>query len=350
MDKRPGGRQGLKPNQEQRAFWQIMAIPLIVVILIVVIRIADRPDKVKKEQAKSPVPTVAALETGVTAAVIIEEEQERLPEEPGDEPDEESSTEAENETKPEESDPFATERFQRDSVPEILDLMRNYFQSRISADAEGMNRLYGIEGLSSQELDAQTVRMRSNSKYIQDFENIATYVMESTEPDSWLVYAVTDINFYTSKTRAPMVMWCYVKKGEDGVYRIVNNRNVSPQALQFIQEANYSAEVRNLAADVNRRLREALTSDENLNQVYGVLRDGSPVWDGTKETEPEVSIMGETAGTGQESGSDSVLESSLEETEEVTTGEPGGEAGGSGGEAAGSGGETEAGMGNGPTE
>ena len=165
--------------------------------------------------------------------------------------------------------------------------------------------------------------MRSNAKYVQDFENIATYVMESTEPDSWLVYAVADINFYTSKTRAPMVMWCYVKKNSDGNYIIVNNRDFSAQAMQFIDEANHSDEVRKLASDVNRRLREALQSDEKLNQVYGVLRDGSPVWDGTKETEPEVSIVGGTYGEGQGDGTEINLEESSEQIPE----EDGGEAG-----------------------
>lgn len=325
MKKKSGGRQGLRLNQEQRNFLQVMIIPLIVIILIVIIRIADQPEKEKAadETMGSPAPTVGELETGVTAAVLIDLEQERLPEEPGDEPDETSPAETEGETEPESLDEFATERFQRDGVPEILELMQNYFKARVWADAEEMNRLYGIEGVSARELEAQEARMRSNAKYVQDFENVATYVMESGEPDSWLVYAVADINFYTSKTRAPMVMWCYVKKDSDGNYIIVNNRDFSAQARQFIDEANHSDEVRKLASDVNRRLREALQSDEKLNQVYGVLRDGSPVWDGTKETEPEVSIVGETSGAGQGDGTGIALGEGSEQIPEENGGEAG---------------------------
>ena len=317
MKKKSGGRQGLKLNQDQRTFLQIMAIPLIVIILIVVIRIADQPEReqISDETTGSLSPTVGELETGVTAAILLDLEQERLPEEPGDEPDETLPAETEGETEPESLDAFATERFQRDGVPEILELMRNYFKARVWADAQEMNRLYGIEGVSAQELEAQGARMRSNAKYVQDFENVATYVMESTEPDSWLVYAVADINFYTSKTRAPMVMWCYVKKNSDENYVIVNNRDFSAQALQFIDEANHSDEVRKLASDVNRRLREALQSDENLNQVYGVLRHGSPVWDGAKETEPEVSIVGEASGEDQGDGAGIILDESPAQTQ-----------------------------------
>ena len=90
MKKKSGGRQGLKLNQDQRTFLQIMAIPLIVIILIVVIRIADQPEReqISDETTGSLSPTVGELETGVTAAILLDLEQERLPEEPGDEPDE----------------------------------------------------------------------------------------------------------------------------------------------------------------------------------------------------------------------------------------------------------------------
>ena len=84
MKKKSGGQQGLRLNQEQKNFLQVMIIPLIVIILIVIIRIADQPEKEKTadETIGSSSPTVGELETGVTAAVLIDLEQERLPEEP----------------------------------------------------------------------------------------------------------------------------------------------------------------------------------------------------------------------------------------------------------------------------
>ena len=47
MKKKSGGQQGLRLNQEQKNFLQVMIIPLIVIILIVIIRIADQPEKEK---------------------------------------------------------------------------------------------------------------------------------------------------------------------------------------------------------------------------------------------------------------------------------------------------------------
>lgn len=289
---------GRRTKQEQRTFLQMMAVPVIVILLIIIIRIAERPEKEPKEPAA--LPTVAVMETGMTVAGEIPEPEERLPEEPGDEPDTTEPTETEEETEAEEQDAFATDRFRRNGVPELLTLMETYFQAREVADAQTMNQLYGIGEVTDQELEEQSARMRNNSKYVQDFENVVTYVMEGESANSWLVYAVADINFYSAKTRVPMILWCYVIQDSEGNYIIKDNRQFSSAELQFIDAANHSEEVRRLAADVNRRLREALSSDEKLNRVYGVLRDGSPVWEGTEETEPEVVIGGDSVETTAE--------------------------------------------------
>lgn len=290
---------GRRKKREQKIFLQVMAVPVIVILLIIIIRIAERPEKEPEES--TVLPTVAVMETGMTVAETLPEpEEERLPEEPGDEPDATEPTEKESEAESEEQDEFSTERFRRNGVPELLTLMETYFQAREAADAQTMNQLYGIGEVTDQELEEQSARMRNNSKYIQDFENIVTYVMEGEKENSWLVYAVADINFYSAKTRAPMILWCYVTKDSQGNYTIKDNRQFSSAELQFIDAANHSEEVRRLAADVNQRLREALSSDEKLNRVYGVLRDGSPVWEGTEETEPEVVIGGDSVETTAE--------------------------------------------------
>ncbi len=73
----------------------------------------------------------------------------------------------------------------------------------------------------------------------------------------------------------------------------MDSRQYTQEQMWFAEVANHSQEVRRLAADINARLTEALASDERLKAVYGVLQAGSPVWEGTAETEPEVEILGE---------------------------------------------------------
>ena len=164
-----------------------------------------------------------------------------------------------------------------------------------------MNEIYGVSGLSFTELEHEKTRLRSNSKYVQEFENITTYVRDGVTADSWLVYALADIKFHSVKTAAPMIMWCYVEKDSEGNFHIINDADLSENVLQFVETSNHSEEVRKLASSVNVKLKEALNSDEDLNSVYGVLRDGSPVYDDGQE--PEV-VIGEEESSG--SGTDSV--------------------------------------------
>ncbi len=58
--------------------------------------------------------------------------------------------------------------------------------------------------------------------------------------------------------------------------------------------------MRKLASSVNVKLKEALNSDEDLNSVYGVLRDGSPVYDNGEE--PAVVIGDEESSESSETG------------------------------------------------
>lgn len=286
-------------SDDQKRILSMALIPLIVIVLIIVIVIADRAKEkaALQEQAETEIagqletsenPEVSGADEGEADSGDLEAEGE------GDGQDEataDGQEDAQNEENAEEDgDAFASEHFQKDSVPEILDLMKRYFEARVQADAETMNALYGIEGVSAEALEAQKTKMRSNAKYVSDFQNITTYVMNGTTGDSWLVYTLADIKFYTAKTAAPMIMWCYVQKNAEGTYQIVDNSKLSSNVQLFIDAANHSQEVRSLAADVNGRLKKALSEDEDLNDIYGVIRDGSPVWE-SEETEASVVVL-----------------------------------------------------------
>ena len=296
-------------DTQKKMLLPVLVIPLVVIVLMIVIVLADYGKKRAAEPA-------AVTET-------VETETETMPAETDDasaeeETDTESETEAET-AEEESGDPYATDTFTHDSVPEILSLMKKYFAARASADADTMNEIYGISGLSFTELEHEKTRLRSNSKYVQDFENVTTYVRDGVTSDSWLVYALADIKFHSVKTVAPMIMWCYVEKDSEGNFHIINDTDLSENVLQFVETSNHSEEVRKLASSVNVKLKEALNSDEDLNSVYGVLRDGSPVYDDGQE--PEV-VIGEEESSG--SGTDSVEaevsvgeESSETETESV---------------------------------
>ena len=283
--------QNESADAEKKALLPVLVIPLVVIVLMIVIVLADYG----KKRAEEP--------PAVTETAETEEQEPETMAETGESAETETDAEAEAETEASEEngDPYATENLTHDSVPEVLSLMKKYFTARASGDADTMNEIYGVSGLSFTELEHEKTRLRSNSKYVQEFENITTYVRDGVTADSWLVYALADIKFHSVKTAAPMIMWCYVEKDSEGNFHIINDTDLSENVLQFVETSNHSEEVRKLASSVNVKLKEALNSDEDLNSVYGVLRDGSPVYDDGQE--PEV-VIGEEESSG--SGTDSV--------------------------------------------
>lgn len=283
--------QNESADAEKKALLPVLVIPLVVIVLMIVIVLADYG----KKRAEEP--------PAVTETAETEEQEPETMAETGESAETETDTaaEAETEASEENGDPYTTENLTHDSVPEVLSLMKKYFTARASGDADTMNEIYGVSGLSFTEVEHEKTRLRSNSKYVQEFENITTYVRDGVTADSWLVYALADIKFHSVKTAAPMIMWCYVEKDSEGNFHIINDTDLSENVLQFVETSNHSEEVRKLASSVNVKLKEALNSDEDLNSVYGVLRDGSPVYDDGQE--PEV-VIGEEESSG--SGTDSV--------------------------------------------
>lgn len=320
--KHAGFQRKGKPGDEKKRLLPVVVIPLIVLILMAVIVFADRKkaqDPAAAAEVHQGKVRMAAETDGQDADGMGAEDQsgenqdaedQDAEDQNGENQDADGQDQSEDGQNPDgeregegaEDENGAQEEqsvnpLRQDSDPEILSLMKTYFAARASADAETMNRLYGVGEVGVVTLEQQKTRMRSNSKYVQGFENITTYVKDGLTADSWLVYAVSDIRFHAVKTAAPMIMWCYVMKDAEGNYRIADNAALSAEILQFVDTESRSEEVRRLASSVNVALKEALTSDADLNEVYGVLREGSPVWEGreTQETEAVQILDGEAA-------------------------------------------------------
>ena len=194
--------QNESADAEKKALLPVLVIPLVVIVLMIVIVLADYGKKRTEESA------------AVTETAETQEQEPETMAETGESAETETDTaaEAETEASEENGDPYTTENLTHDSVPEVLSLMKKYFTARASGDADTMNEIYGVSGLSFTELEHEKTRLRSNSKYVQEFENITTYVRDGVTADSWLVYALADIKFHSVKTAAPMIMWCYVEK------------------------------------------------------------------------------------------------------------------------------------------
>ncbi len=316
-------RRGQKKAEERKKLLKAASIPLVVIVLLIVIAAVDH---IKKEpeadEAKTAVVSETLLEPSAEETSSDDGESGASEEITGQETESEQESETESEGTDEMQEMEASEPvIQKDSHPELLSMMKDYYEARANGDAELLNKLYGIEGLSIAALEAEKTRMRSNSKYLRGFDHIVTYVSEGLNEKEWLVYSTCDMYFHSVETVAPMIMWCYVVEQEDGTLLIQKPEDLSPQVLQHVDLVNRSQEVRSLASDINVRLKEALLADEALNEVYGVLRDGSPVYQDREEKETEaVQILSEESETEAAAETNTESEGSETNTEIETEG------------------------------
>jgi uncharacterized membrane protein len=305
-------------TQEQKHMIPMIGLAVLAVLLIIIIVIVDHKGKVKDVPAEQATIEESAMESAESPEESITENEEDLLNrpEPGEEPEEEET--AEEETESGNTASYATENFRQDSDPEILSMMQRYFEARSVADAETINELYGITDMSEADLESERMLLLKNAKYISSVSDITTYVMDGTDENNWLVYTTAQIKFYTARVKAPMVMWCYMQKGEDGNYVMLDSRQLTSAMQERVTEANHSDEVRRLAADINAQLRQLLTEDEGLAEAYGVLYSGSQVWEGTQETEAEVVVLGEGAENQQDEADEADAEAESTEQPEST--------------------------------
>ncbi|MCC8125988.1 MAG: MSCRAMM family adhesin SdrC [Clostridiales bacterium] len=297
QDRRFQKKKGL--TAEQKRLIPLAGIVIVLILFILIVFTAGHKNKTAD--------LAAATEASSVAGEISpsENRSETAGSDSSDNPDGETSTQETSDEETEAATEAETEPaaalLQKNSIPEILSVMEQYFTARANADADTINALYGVSGAPEESLVAHRDQLMPAAKYISSFDDVTTYVMDGTAENNWLVYTTTDIRFFAATAKAPMIMWCFIEKGADDSYYILDNHLLSQDMLTCADIANHSDEVRELASEVNGRLRAALEEDADLDEVYGILRAGSPLWKDEEETAAEVVILDDSEAAADSS-------------------------------------------------
>ncbi len=317
QDRRFQKKKGL--TAEQKRLIPLAGIVIVLILFILIVFTMGQKNKTSD--------LAATAESSSAAGEISpsENRSETAESDSSDNPDGENSTRETSDEETEAATDAETEPsaalLQKNSIPEILSVMEQYFTARANADADTINALYGVSGASEESLVAHRDQLMPAAKYISSFDDVTTYVMNGTAENNWLVYTTTDIRFFAATAKAPMIMWCFIEKGADDSYYILDNHLLSQDMLTCADIANHSDEVRELASEVNGRLRVALEEDADLDEVYGILRAGSPLWKDEEETSAEVVILDDSEAV-QDSSADVEAENPEETAENSNEEEP----------------------------
>lgn len=253
MDKKRKRIKGTLPDDGIRRYLYFAAIPVVVLILVVMILHSD-----KKEDAGQTEAVAMTAETG--QLVGLNEGDPAV--------DESSAADSSKYT------------LKQDEMPELTALVQSYCQAKTDCDPEALQQLFGVTDLSEDQIAAEREKMELVKASIKAYKNISCYYIEGAEADSYVIFPYFEIQYRKAAKLMPTLTWGYVKKQEDGQYRMVSE--LSDTEKEYVKAVGERADVKELQDQVKEAAAVAVSEDEVLQQVY-THNGSSEVSIGTQE-------------------------------------------------------------------
>lgn len=253
MDKKRKRTKGTLPDDGIRRYLYFAAIPVVVLILVVVILHSD-----KKKDAGQMEAVAMTAETG--QPVGLNEGDPAV--------DESSAADSSEYT------------LKQDEMPELTALVQSYCQAKTDCDPEALQQLFGVTDLSEDQIAAEREKMELVKASIKAYKNISCYYIEGAEADSYVIFPYFEIQYRKAAKLMPTLTWGYVKKQEDGQYRMESE--LSDTEKEYVKAVGERADVKELQDQVKEAAAVAVSEDEVLQQVY-THNGSSEVSIGTQE-------------------------------------------------------------------
>lgn len=253
MDKKRKRTKGTLPDDGIRRYLYFAAIPVVVLILVVVILHSDK----KKDTGQTEAVAMTA-ETG--QPVGLNEGDPAV--------DESSAADSSKYT------------LKQDEMSELTALVQSYCQAKTDCDPEALQQLFGVTDLSEDQIAAEREKMELVKASIKAYKNISCYYIEGAEADSYVIFPYFEIQYRKAAKLMPTLTWGYVKKQEDGQYRMVSE--LSDTEKEYVKAVGERADVKELQDQVKEAAAAAVSEDEVLQQVY-THNGSSEVSIGTQE-------------------------------------------------------------------
>ena len=253
MDKKRKRTKGTLPDDGIRRYLYFAVIPVVVLIVVVVILHSD-----KKKDAGQTEAVAMTAETG--QPVGLNEGDPAV--------DESSAADSSKYT------------LKQDEMPELTALVQSYCQAKTDCDPEALQLLFGVTDLSEDQIAAEREKMELVKASIKAYKNISCYYIEGAEADSYVIFPYFEIQYRKAAKLMPTLTWGYVKKQEDGQYRMVSE--LSDTEKEYVKAVGERADVKELQDQVKEAAAVAVSEDEVLQQVY-THNGSSEVSIGTQE-------------------------------------------------------------------
>lgn len=177
---------------------------------------------------------------------------------------------------------FGTSILKQDEVPEINQLMEQYFISISDCDMATFLHLFTSQDTSEEEYFRQ--EFEQQSQYIEGYQNISCYTVPGLQENELAAYVYYEIRYIGVETAAPGLVRIYAVRGEDGAYRIYDEEP-SGELEAYLEQLALNEDVRLLSMQVDQKMEEAMESDSALRERVTFMKLGASYMQGEEQTE-----------------------------------------------------------------
>lgn len=128
-------------------------------------------------------------------------------------------------------------------------------------------------------------KYKSRQKYIEAYENISCYKLESAIENAYIVFVAYDAKLYNINTLVPAAETFVVKYSETTSKYMIHNMTEAETLDSYAAKGSQFELISKLSSEVQQRLDAALASDAELKQVYDLMNNISS--QATEPTTPE---------------------------------------------------------------
>ena len=147
-----------------------------------------------------------------------------------------------------------------DAVPEINELVNEYFQARVDGDIDTMRRL-------RDKLDeTEALREQATSKYIESFPTLEIYTKTGPRGNTYIVYVHYEAKFYDYEDSIPGMTSFYACQDENGNYYLTKAEDVDDDVKNYLRELSLQDDFIDLYNKVTAAYNDMVAENEALQQ------------------------------------------------------------------------------------
>lgn len=298
--KKTSGGQGSLSEGEMRKAVVLLAVSSILIVLVIIVIVSG-----EVRRSVNPGPQLAAQQTAEMGTPGNADGSFSDAAGDGMETDEADGADADRETSAEELviEPDNKEYFHdfggsiltQDAVPEMNQLMEQYFMSISDCDMATFLHLFTSQDTSEEEFYRQ--EFEQQKQYIEGYQNISCYTTPGMNDGEMAAYVYYEIRYTGVETPAPSLVRIYAVQGEDGQYRIYDEE-ISPELEHYLTQLAANEDVRLLGRQVDQKMKEAMEADQALRERVEFMKNGASYMQ-EETAEEEVSSEESEAPSGE---------------------------------------------------